>query len=105
VKTDRELLELAAKAADLCVLPIHGQDDGKLYDRDLRQWNPLEDADDNLRLAVKLRMSIAIFDTGAHVSLRLNGVFTSISQRGDDVAAATRRAVVLAAAATQGEIT
>lgn len=103
MKTDRELLELAAKAAGYAEYNHEFKlvNDGIGDDDD---WTPLEDDGDALRLAVKLRMSIAIFDTGAHVSLRLNGVFTSISQRGDDVAVATRRAVVLAAAATQGEI-
>lgn len=49
--TDRELLELAAKAA------------GMPWDRWVEDgdasWNPLEDDGDALRLAVKLRIAIA----------------------------------------------
>lgn len=64
--TDRELLELAAKAAGI----EHGADrldsgvsttesDGR--HRHLPRWNPLEDDGDALRLAVKLGMMVEIY--------------------------------------------
>lgn len=61
--TDRELLELAAKAAGIehgadrteCGLSLTGPDGRH---RSLPRWNPLEDDGDALRLAVKLRLSV-----------------------------------------------
>ena len=52
MKTDRELLELAAKAIglDLVKYSSHLKDDWIDF------WNPLTDDGDALRLAVKLRM-------------------------------------------------
>ena len=47
--TDRELLELASKAA--------GIEEAKMR-IEFNQWNPLEDDGDALRLAVKLRLDI-----------------------------------------------
>ena len=54
--TDRELLEAAAKAAGY-MLGRHSQDDCKLTFGG-KEWNPLEDDGDALRLAVKLRINI-----------------------------------------------
>lgn len=51
--TDRELLELAAKAAG-----IELQDDHYWRDGFWTRWNPLTDDGDALRLAVKLGISI-----------------------------------------------
>lgn len=62
--TDRELLELAAKAAGSDVFELDGgwvQKIGKEIDgleRWVGRWNPLEDDGDALRLAVKLEMQI-----------------------------------------------
>ncbi len=61
--TDRELLELAAKAAGLtCVWSPYRPD----YERNQEQqpiyWNPLEDDGDALRLAVKLEACIDFMD-------------------------------------------
>lgn len=104
-KTNRELLELAAKAAGKVI--VDGDDDGTLYvqcphdDRGER-WNPLTDDGDALRLAVKLE----IF-TGRHYDCVVPACFASWNNRcnslwepaGDDPFAATRRAIVRAAAA------
>lgn len=97
--TDRELLELAAKAAgvppDLMVYG-HGQE--------LHEWNPLEDDGEALRLAVKLHLCLlwpmqgekyAKVGAGEVASPRMPE-FEPLD--GCDEAAATRRAIVRAAA-------
>ena len=101
--TDRELLELAAKAAGIeCEKTPIGF---YLSDED-RNWNPLTDDGDALRLAVKLGLSIsaanpafievAIFKDGeAHLLFR-DG--TMDSGWNEDPYAATRRAITRAAA-------
>lgn len=67
---DHELLTLAAKAAGLGEVPampmsrtevayvVEESDGGPL-----KPWNPLEDDGDALRLAVKLKLDVAISDT------------------------------------------
>lgn len=92
--TDRELLELAAKAAGLR-LEWDGHPDawqpmyyeGKTY----HSWDPLQDDGDALRLAVELRL----FDTGAFLQFRLVEVRAN---PGLDDCTLTRRAIVRAAA-------
>lgn len=76
--TDKELLELAAKAAGIA--------DGDIfYDMDNeKKWDPLTDDGDALRLAVKLDIDIA-------KSVETNAFLK-------DPYAATRRAIVRAAA-------
>jgi len=94
--TDRELLELAAKAAGMVVHAGHqngrdacGAGDIGLWIVDGAScWNPLTNDGDALRLAVKLRLQITIAE----------GVPEDASS-GDAVeCAATRRAIVRAAA-------
>ena len=53
--TDKELLELAAKAAEMPKGSVMGSGD-YLYEKDGRAiyWNPLKDDGDAFRLAVKL---------------------------------------------------
>lgn len=107
---DRELLELAAKAAGLhlswgpkgCwpyLRPAHCN---------VRQaaWNPLEDDGDALRLAVKLRMETyhgwdeghAVYAIASPEGLDgICGVYC-VEQHKGDPCAATRRAIVRAAA-------
>lgn len=98
--TDRELLELAAKAAGI----EHGADrldcglsitlpDGRHYS--LPRWNPLEDDGDALRLAVKMGMDVVTGRGRSDAYCR--GVRVS-EYNGDDPYAATRRAIVRAAA-------
>ena len=86
--TDRELLEQAAKAAgiefDFCRPDLGGCQIRKGLTSGW--WNPLEDDADALRLAVKLKMSVLDIWTTANEKL------------GDDPYAATRRAIVRAAA-------
>ncbi len=88
MNNDRELLELAAKAADIPMKP----DFAEKYDyymADPLMWNPLTDDGDALRLAVKLNRT----DIGA---LIMN--YTSGEEYREDPYAATRRAIVRAAA-------
>jgi hypothetical protein len=118
--TDRELLELAAKAAgmsltwgekyklgddiidctDIPYAKSNQPDEADMY------WNPLTDDGDALRLAVKLGMSIVVktFPHGVYVDV-YNGQAQSAIEPLADVrfkvaneAAATRRAIVRAAA-------
>ena len=89
---DRELLELAAKAAGY---ESQGMEDGRMYLFGIQDgWNPLTDDGDALRLAVKLGL---VVDAGAHKAGDGMGVW--FAQVGDrDHNAATRRAIVRAAA-------
>ena len=87
--TDRELLELAAKAAGLEVVTPTMLKYG--------QWNPLTDDGDALRLAVKLRMNV--FHAGIRVfALDEEGDIEEAEGHELDPYAATRRAIVRAAA-------
>lgn len=94
-KNDRELLELAAKAAGYDVefdkphpiIIINGV--GKY-------WDPLIDDGDALRLAVALKISVTISEFNRTVC-RQGTEFRSITEHGEDAGAATRRAIVLAA--------
>lgn len=111
--TDRELLELAAKAVghtlvwgedyvvdgenidctDLPYVRSNQQDEADWY------WNPLEDDGDALRLAVKIGMRIDLpkykgFGTSAETFGRASGCTVFL----DDPFEQTRRAIVLAAA-------
>lgn len=99
MKTDKELLELAAKAADY---NIKSHEDGTLYS-DCRcagywgVWNPLTDDGDALRLAVELNLGVDISDTW--VDIFHNGKCIIADTVTGDKLAATRRAIVRAAAA------
>ena len=103
---DKELLEFAAKAAELAVCDEACHDDDGLFlgngDGDLFRWNPLTDDGDALRLAVKLKIDI-VFDFDRAIAVYGD----SYSQEEEyfydwpkptDKNAATRRAIVRAAA-------
>ena len=80
---DRQLLELAAKAI--------GKELTEFWN-----WNPLTDDGDAMRLAVKLKMSVSVwFDKTAVES---DEAETVKEPHLDDPYAATRRAIVIAAA-------
>jgi hypothetical protein len=93
--TDRELLEAAAKAAGLTVrlVLVNGDID---IGADHAAWNPLTNDGDALRLAVKLQMQIDILYGSVRV-LVIGG--SAVYEDGNPDAAATRRAIVRAAAA------
>ena len=112
-KSDRELLELAAKAA---VVPAYWSTDGTLQARPIfvvsaggrhgtmpfeEEWNPLKNDCDALRLAVKLGLIIDIDTEEHHTEIEFTSNYEdkSLSEgHGFDATAATRRAIVRAAA-------
>ena len=107
--TDRELLELVAKAAGLEFDPTaktaHGLmvvRDGAVCQSDQVLWNPLSDDGDALRLAVKLSLDINPYPKTKEVAAIQWGnsdVTHKVFERvGSDPYAATRRAIVRAAA-------
>lgn len=103
---DRELLEMAAKAAGISG-PDGIRGDGTWWwynscmDAEGRAWNPLIDDGDAFRLSIKLQISILsniIRYEASTISLTLAGIFIKeeMMRRPADVAA--RRAIVRAAA-------
>ena len=117
-QTDRELLELAAKAAGLPYIKPLPEYDGSLglevgSDNPMRcrSWNPLTDDGDALRLAVELGLSVVpypIYQPEKHSvlvkqrrqsdTMREANPTQVIELYGGDPCAATRRAIVRAAA-------
>ena len=95
--TDRELLDLAAKAAGIAVDWRKGVDclcySGSPYNE---AWNPLEDDGDALRLAVTLDFRVS---PGLAVTKRNGSFGEGSTAKAADPYAATRRAIVRAAAA------
>ena len=87
--TDRELLELAAKAA--------GLEEAKMR-IEFNQWNPLTDDGDALRLAVKTKMEVCVWDRDTTVLTSNDDISTLSEPTNGDPYAATRRAIVRAAA-------
>ena len=100
--TDRELIEWAARAAGLTVLDltltIGGRYMVRLPDGRLDYWNPLTDDGDALRLAVKLGMALLLGGDTSDVSCNGHGASEAFYERSSDKAAATRLAIVRAAA-------
>jgi hypothetical protein len=101
MNTDRELLELAAKAAGI---ELHFDEDGPnevaYYGatKTWSTWNPLADDGDALRLAAQLRISLIM---GERTTLAADSTEYNPGVRehnGTDPAAAARRAIVKAAA-------
>lgn len=101
---DRELLELAAKAAGFAA---HQWDEGMQAMRSPAKvtkygdahsyWNPLTDDGDALRLAVKLGFTIRRFPLAVEVST-MEGAELAAQDILYDVFAATRLAILRAAA-------
>lgn len=105
-KTDRELLELAAKAHGN-LLYVDGMNSWIHVDQAGNRgawWNPLTDDGDALRLAVKLRLRVCTPTTDTDCALASNGDVTAYSEDElsdtpmSDLYAATRRAIVRASA-------
>ena len=96
--TDRELLELAAKAAGIEFGWIH--DTPRIRaEMGWTPWNPLTDDGDALRLAVKLGLTIAQLMTNREVEVNDYDETVFVNEFHEpDPAAATRRAIVRAAA-------
>lgn len=106
--TDRELLELAAKAAGIEWYGMAGDDNDSCAYFDIGpdevvKWNPLRDDGDALRLAVKVGMNLALVLAGfsvaaAHFSEQGVPASEVVEPHNSDPCAATRRAIVRAAA-------
>jgi len=103
---DKELLELAAKAAGIEVFwgrPSDDQDHNKLYLKENspmytpRVWNPLVRDDHALRLAVKLNLDVGI-NCPNSTCIDVDKDNWVIEQHNNDPYAATRRAIVRTAA-------
>jgi hypothetical protein len=100
--TDKELLELAAKAADIELWHEDVFTKGltqKISQSGILCWNPLADDGDAFRLAVKLGVQITIIldgEDGDHPPQTM--VDWATEEHPNDPCAATRRAVVRAAA-------
>jgi hypothetical protein len=99
-ETDRELLELAAKAEGVEIMFWSGRDvvcQSAIIKPDGLEWNPLTDDGDALRLAVKLGMNV--FHAGISVyAMDEEGEIETSQGHELDRYAATRRAIVRAAA-------
>jgi hypothetical protein len=96
--TDRELLELAAKAAGIDYY-TRAQSGGMLTDNG--EWNPLADDGDAFRLAAKLRLEPRFLDLDHPAGpprVTFHNVSGLVEPAGNDLLAATRRAIVRAAA-------
>jgi len=101
--TDRELLELAAKAANI---EYQRTDDGEVIEYfsgglqlpfDGGKWNPLKDDGDALRLSVKLKLNIMQGDYSVLVDDEAK-ISESCDFHHGNPLASTRRAIVCAAA-------
>lgn len=102
--TDLELLQLAAKAADLpmceswnCAADGCGILIGYGYG-DLKPWNPLGDEGDAFRLAIQLRIRFARHCQPFVAAFAPDIVGRFEEPEGEDPYAAARRAIVRAAA-------
>lgn len=95
MKTDRELLELAAKAAGIEVDAV--VNDGVPNRFGGGYWNPLTDDGDALRLAVKLGILVDV--TAFSVTAIVNGAISAKEKHNGDPYSSTRRAITRAAAA------
>lgn len=93
---DKELLELAAKAAEIELgWPAV---DGYKVDFGRGVWSPLTDDGDALRLAVKLKMQVSCSGRFVNVQIGREWIETDAMFENLDPYAATRRAIVRAAA-------
>jgi hypothetical protein len=113
--TDRELLELAAKAAGMTGVrysPSFGME--KMIDPSRPKetgsighgWNPLTDDGDALRLAVKLKIAVTYPEDESCVRVWYGSMGTEplCDDLGSDPYAATRRAITRVAAEIGKEI-
>lgn len=95
--TDKELLERAAKAVGL-----EGEwfdsDEGPYFVVGNKMWDPLSDDGDALRLSVDLQMDLLQYGADDFDPKHACADYDVCEDYGDDPYAATRRAIVRAAA-------
>ena len=98
--TDRELLEMAAKAAGILCTVIDLSNSVPVGTNEYNEiiFDPLTDDGDALRLAVKLYMQVECSKGYQHVSVYGRDFTISELHDGREPEAATRRAIVRAAA-------
>jgi hypothetical protein len=89
---DKELLDLAVKAADL-QLKWNAREGYARYDA-FKPWNPLVSTEDAIELALKLPLKVSFGDGTLLVSV---GEYSIVDNLGED-GATLRRAIVRAAA-------
>ena len=91
-ETDREQLKFAARAAGEWPSP-------EPFEHVLSRWNPLVNDGDAFRLAVKLRIDVDHYYVEVQAKQDdIDPVYELFSEHNDDPYAATRRAIVRAAA-------
>lgn len=115
--TDRELLEAAARAAGVNI-KWNGPDEGEWcfipsatepHNRRVSDamhgviWSPLNDGGDALELAVKLGMIVDTHGLHTRICMPFSADILSYETHNGDPYAATRRAIVRAAAVLAGE--
>lgn len=96
-ETERELLELAAKAAGI-EFDAYASLERMLAKKDGVWWRPFDDDGDALRLAVKIPMDICRFEGACNVTVFAVPGKPVTERYENDPYAATRRAIVRAAA-------
>lgn len=95
MKTDRELLELAAKAAGIELLRWVDYPEGfKTTESQWEAWNPLTDDGDAFRLAFQLHLTVT-FDAEATYAMQTG---KRVGDVDGSLARCPRRAIVRAAA-------
>lgn len=99
MNNDNELLQLAAKAAGLKEYGFMGGSFVHVEDNTFVEWNPLTDDGDALRLAVKLGIQFEQHPRWPYIAAFHSSVVGKFEEpHGDNPYAATRRAIVRAAA-------
>lgn len=96
---DFELLVLAARAINADFEELEGEGCATLHFPDGSKshgWNPLQFSDDALELAVRLRLEVYIHENDTRAVS--GNLASAVEQHGSDPSAATRRAIVRAAA-------
>lgn len=106
--TDRQLLEDAARAAGMVVWRGKGHQSDMLFTNAPAHesglmtgiaWRPLEDSGQALELAVKLRIDLTLLNNLVQAQAGRGPIATEVIYETTDPMAATRRAIVRAAAA------
>lgn len=94
--TDKELLERAAKAAELPECGWMGPSFVYVNDNTFVDWNPLEDDGDAFRLAATMEFELSLGQCGAMVYMKRGPNIEELDEV--DYMRAARRAIVRAAA-------